>query len=81
MFGDQIRADVSPYYKGCMDSLVFYKRLVLRQHGSSLDEEERARLEKECADLLNDLQNVDPDRRQRYLDLCESLSKFSEFSC
>ena len=54
-----------------MDSLVFYKRLLLRRHGTGLDNEERARLEKECAGLLNDLQNVDPDRRQRYLDLCE----------
>ena len=46
-----------------------------------MDNEERATLEKECAELLNDLRNVDPDRLQRYLDLCESPYDYSEFSC
>ena len=71
----------SSYYQGCMDSLVFYKRLLLRQHGSDLNNDERAQLEKECRDLLNDLQNVDPDRRQRYLDLRESPFECSKFLC
>ncbi|KAM5539019.1 hypothetical protein V8D89_007242 [Ganoderma adspersum] len=61
--------DIQPDSKWCMDSLVFYKRLLLRRHGNSMDNEERATLEKECAELLNDLRNVDPDRLQRYLDL------------
>lgn len=69
------------YYQGCMDSLVFYKRLLLRRHKSGIDNKERAALEKECTDLLNDLRNVDPDRRQRYLDLCKSPYDYSEFLC
>ena len=54
-----------------MESLVFYKRLLLRRHGEDLGDGEREKLDNECEELLRTLQTVDPDRRQRYIDLCE----------
>ena len=50
---------------------VFYKRLLLRRHGEGLGDSEREKLDNECEELLRTLQTVDPDRRQRYIDLCE----------
>ncbi|KAI0747986.1 rab-protein geranylgeranyltransferase [Daedaleopsis nitida] len=58
-----------PDSKWCMESLVFYKRLMLRRHGDSFIGDQRRMLEEECSDLLRRLQSVDPDRRQRYIDL------------
>ena len=57
---------------GCMESLVFYKRLLLRKYAESLTDKEQQKLENDCADLLVQLQRVDPDRKQRYDDLCKS---------
>lgn len=54
-----------------MESLVFYKRLLLRRYGDAIVDDERQALEKECEDLLSRLQSVDPDRRQRYIDMCK----------
>ena len=55
-----------------MESLVFYKRTLVGRHGSVLSDEARRRLEGECLELLSKLEKVDPDRRQRYIDLCTS---------
>ncbi|KAI0670517.1 rab-protein geranylgeranyltransferase [Trametes maxima] len=61
-----------PDSKWCMESLVFYKRLLLRKHEDSLTDGDRNDLENKCLELLTKLQSVDPDRRQRYLDLSHS---------
>ncbi|KZT69037.1 rab-protein geranylgeranyltransferase [Daedalea quercina L-15889] len=61
--------DEQPDSKWCMESLVFYKRLVLRHHVQRLTATERGSLTQECIRLLSGLQEVDPSRRQRYKDL------------
>lgn len=55
-----------------MESLVFYKRLLLKRYGDVMTNEGKRDLGSECLDLLNKLQDIDPDRRQRYADLGES---------
>ena len=57
---------------GCMESLVFYKRLLVHRYGGTMEKDQRLALERECAELLDRLQSVDPDRRQRYIDMCKS---------
>lgn len=52
-----------------MESLVFYKRLLLKRYGDVMTNEGKRDLGSECLDLLNKLQDIDPDRRQRYADL------------
>ncbi|KAL7283282.1 hypothetical protein ACG7TL_002711 [Trametes sanguinea] len=61
-----------PDSKWCMESLVFYQRLLLRKHEGSVSGEIRSRIEGECLELLNKLQEIDPDRKQRYADLVPS---------
>ncbi|TBU50623.1 rab-protein geranylgeranyltransferase [Dichomitus squalens] len=61
--------DIQPDSKWCMESIVFYKKLLLRRHGDSLGDDERGKLNSECEELLGSLQSVDPDRHQRYVDL------------
>ncbi|RPD79934.1 rab-protein geranylgeranyltransferase [Lentinus tigrinus ALCF2SS1-7] len=61
--------DEQPDSKWCMESLVFYKRLLLRKYSESLTDEERWKLGSDCEGLLAKLQRVDPDRKQRYIDL------------
>ncbi|TFK86372.1 rab-protein geranylgeranyltransferase [Polyporus arcularius HHB13444] len=60
-----------PDSKWCMESLVFYKRLLLRSYGESLADEDRRKLASDCEELLVNLQRVDPDRKQRYMDLSQ----------
>jgi geranylgeranyl transferase type-2 subunit alpha len=48
---------------GCMESLVHYKRLLLRNNSSATD---TAPLTKDCLRLLQQLQDLDPARKQRY---------------
>ena len=55
-----------------MESLVFYKRLLLRKYNESMTDEERRKLASDCEELLVQLQHVDPDRKQRYADLSKS---------
>lgn len=55
---------------GCMESLVFYNRLLLKRYGDVMTSEGKRDLGSERLDLLNKLQDIDPDRRQRYADLC-----------
>ena len=62
---------------GCMESLVFYKRLLLRRHEASMNSPQREVLVNDCVDLLARLQEVDPDRRQRYGDLGELSTSLS----
>ncbi|KAL1730257.1 hypothetical protein EV714DRAFT_250478 [Schizophyllum commune] len=62
----QDEPDEGSNVKWCMDSLVHYKRLLLRKHSGAVDIDE---LRKECLRLLEDLQQKDPARRQRYRDI------------
>lgn len=55
--------------QGCMESLVYYKQLILRSHRTSLEAEEKDILIADCAKLLEQLQAIDPERRQRYVEL------------
>lgn len=57
---------------GCMESLVYYKGLQLRSHTASITQEIQSTLNVECIHLLNTLQTIDPDRKQRYVDLGKS---------
>ncbi|KAJ7632209.1 rab-protein geranylgeranyltransferase [Roridomyces roridus] len=59
--------------KWCMDSLVHYKRLLLKNHSSSLDV---ASLQSECRELLGKLRVLDPARQRRY----EEIGKISYIS-
>ena len=52
-----------------MESLVFYKKLLLRKHAATLGEDGEASLRTECLDLLRQLQTIDSYRKQRYADL------------
>lgn len=51
-----------------MESLVFYKQLLLRRHAQRLSDTERVSLTQDCLRLLGSLQEVDPSRRHRYED-------------
>lgn len=50
-------------FLGCMESLVHYKRLLIRNHASAADS---SALTRECISLLKKLREVDPGRRARY---------------
>lgn len=52
-----------------MESLVFRERLLLKRYGDVMTSEGKRDLGSERLDLLNKLQDIDPDRRQRYADL------------
>lgn len=60
---------VSFFFSGCMESIVYYKQLLLSKHSSMLGKEDERNLKTSCLTLLNELQKVDPDRKQRYLEL------------
>ncbi|ETW85709.1 hypothetical protein HETIRDRAFT_470846 [Heterobasidion irregulare TC 32-1] len=51
---------------GCMDTLVYYKQLLLRKHPTHIGSLEAKALVQQCIDLLQQLESVDPSRRQRY---------------
>ncbi|KAI0737062.1 rab-protein geranylgeranyltransferase, partial [Irpex lacteus] len=61
--------DEQPDSKWCMESLVHYKQLLLRKHSASIAAEERETIEKACLDLLQQLQTLDSERRNRYEEL------------
>ncbi|TFY60701.1 hypothetical protein EVJ58_g4978 [Rhodofomes roseus] len=69
--------DEQPDSKWCMESLVFYKRLLLRHHARQLSEADRLSLTQECLRLLTGLQDIDPNRRQRYEDLAADVKKIN----
>ncbi|KAF7359357.1 Rab-protein geranylgeranyltransferase [Mycena sanguinolenta] len=52
----------------CMESLVHYKQLLLKNHASSVD---AASLTNDCRCLLADLRVLDPARRRRYEEIGE----------
>jgi hypothetical protein len=55
---------------GCLESIIHYKRLLLRNWSHELD---APQLSYECIDLLKRLEALDPMRRNRYQELGESL--------
>ena len=63
--------------QGCLESIVHYKRLLLRDWASDIDVEQ---LRSECADLLKRLERLDPMRCMRYRELGASLFKISDVS-
>ncbi|OBZ75732.1 Geranylgeranyl transferase type-2 subunit alpha [Grifola frondosa] len=67
--------DEQPDSKWCMESLVFYKRLLLRNHPATIESSQREAIRSECMDLLRRLQIIDPERKQRYIDLSEDIVK------
>ena len=54
-----------------METLVYYKQLLVQKHSASLPQTEADRLVGQCLDLLRQLEDIDPQRRQRYQDLGE----------
>lgn len=65
--------DEQPDSKWCMESLVHYKQMLIRNHSLSLASEERQELIRSCLDLLRQLETIDPLRKQRYDDLGEAI--------
>lgn len=63
-----------PTYPGCLDSLVYYKRLLvgLLEPEGEATREEREALNLEALGMLRKLEQVDPMRGARYRDLGES---------
>ena len=54
---------------GCMESIVYYKKLLLQKHATTLGSSGQSDLRKGCLALLVTLQTIDPMRRQRYVEL------------
>ncbi|KAI0064687.1 rab-protein geranylgeranyltransferase [Artomyces pyxidatus] len=66
--------DEQPDSKWCMESLVHYKQLLLRNHSSSLASGQADSLTQQCLYLLTQLEEIDPARRQRYQDLAADVN-------
>ncbi|KAF7338661.1 Rab-protein geranylgeranyltransferase [Mycena venus] len=62
--------DEQPDSKWCMESLVHYKQLLLKNHSSSVD---AATITNDCRRLLGDLRVLDPARRRRYEEIEKQL--------
>ncbi|KAF8163141.1 rab-protein geranylgeranyltransferase [Crassisporium funariophilum] len=62
--------DEQPDSKWCMESIVHYKRLLLRNCASEVDV---GALSTDCRTLLKTLEDLDPARRKRYQDLAQGL--------
>lgn len=60
--------DEQPDSKWCMESIVCYKRMLIKDHATDVD---LAMLTRECNNMLQQLQELDPLRRRRYEDLEE----------
>ncbi|GLB35125.1 putative rab-protein geranylgeranyltransferase [Lyophyllum shimeji] len=60
-----------PDSKWCMESIVYHKRLLLRNHSGSID---TAQLVADCQGLLQRLETLDPVRRRRYQAISLELS-------
>lgn len=56
---------------GCLDSLIHYKRLLVKLLSSEEDREEREKLNLECKEMLDQLAEIDPMRGNRYRDIGE----------
>ncbi|KAH6918753.1 rab-protein geranylgeranyltransferase [Coprinopsis sp. MPI-PUGE-AT-0042] len=59
-----------PDSKWCMESTVHYGRLFIKLYPEDVAV---AELRPKCLELLRELQELDPSRRQRYVDLAESM--------
>jgi len=64
-----------PDSKWCIESIVYYKRLLLRKHAGNVDV---CTIVSECRDSLQQLELLDPMRRQRYQDIAKSLTSLSQ---
>ncbi|KAH9951293.1 rab-protein geranylgeranyltransferase [Amylocystis lapponica] len=70
--------DEQPDSKWCMESLVFYKRILLRNQASNIIDAEREVLITQCLRLLDMLQTIDPNRRHRYEDHAAEVKKLGD---
>lgn len=68
----QTLLDEQPDSKWCMESLVTYKQLLLKNHLPT-DSQERMDVTNQCLTLLKDLEEADPMRRERYRDIGAQL--------
>jgi geranylgeranyl transferase type-2 subunit alpha len=68
----QTLLDEQPDSKWCMESLVTYKLLLLKNHLPT-DSQERIDVTNQCLKLLRELEEADPMRRQRYRDIGAQL--------
>lgn len=67
-----VEPDRLPFAPGCLDSLVYYQRLLVTLLGSGDDTRaEREKLNLDSLDKLRKLEKVDPMRGARYRDLGE----------
>lgn len=57
---------------GCLDSLIHYKRLLVKLLSTEEGREEREKLNLECKEMLDQLAEIDPMRGNRYRDIGES---------
>ncbi|KAJ4488431.1 rab-protein geranylgeranyltransferase [Lentinula aciculospora] len=69
--------DEEPDSKWCMESLVHYKRLLLRNHASLVD---HSNLTRDCINLLEQLRKVDPGRKARYSEIGEVITNLTVLS-
>ncbi|KZT26484.1 rab-protein geranylgeranyltransferase, partial [Neolentinus lepideus HHB14362 ss-1] len=60
-----------PGSKWCIESLVHYKRLLVRNHAAVIGKEQAEKLHRQCIDMLQQLQTLDPPRKRRYQDIRE----------
>jgi len=67
----QALLDEQPDSKWCMESIVYYKQLLLRNHPSSIDTNE---LLGDCQELLQRLEILDHVRRRRYQAIAHEMS-------
>ena len=66
-------SSINELFLGCMESIVRYKRLILRKHSGSLSGKEVDDLLLQCSELLGKLEHVDALRRRRYQQLSALL--------
>ncbi|KAF9532343.1 rab-protein geranylgeranyltransferase [Crepidotus variabilis] len=62
--------DEQPDSKWCMESIVHYKRLLLNNYAKDVDTQH---LTRDCKDLLERLETLDPMRRLRYRELAGEI--------
>ena len=55
-----------------MESIAYYKNILLQKHSAKLSEDEQKEAIASCVKLFDELQLVDPERKQRYVELCKN---------
>ncbi|EPQ58069.1 rab-protein geranylgeranyltransferase [Gloeophyllum trabeum ATCC 11539] len=63
-----------PDSKWCIESLVHYKRLLIKNHSAEFGAEQTKGLLSQCVSFLLQLQTLDPPRRNMYQDIVDTLS-------